>query len=355
MRLKAASISRAPRFFSIALQFVIMIAAVILTTIVIVPFRPVPGVTQFSALYLPVILICALLAHPSVTFFAGLLSFIFFDMVILPPQFPIHVTSPLDLLSPLAVLSVALVTGVIAERSRRRSVQMAVFRDADQLRSTLLNLVSHNLRTPLATIKTSLSAVKSTAQLPADSVQLIDDAMQACNRLNRLVTNTLRLSQLDAEKLTVQREPQAIDDLIEATFDLWRQAVAVGDLVADLPDDIPFVPLDFDLISAVLTNLIDNAFRHGKPPIVVRVTQRPNDLMVTVQDAGIGVSAEKRSELFQPFRSGRATGIGLGLAVCKGLVEAHGGSLWATFDGATCFHFTLPLGDEGADGTRTDR
>ncbi|MFN8419359.1 MAG: histidine kinase dimerization/phospho-acceptor domain-containing protein [Anaerolineae bacterium] len=91
------------------------------------------------------------------------------------------------------MLSVALVTGVIAERSRRRSVQIAVFRDADQLRSTLLNLVSHNLRTPLATIKTSLSAVKSTAPLPADSMQLIDDAMQACNRLNRLVTNTLRI------------------------------------------------------------------------------------------------------------------------------------------------------------------
>ncbi|MBX3064528.1 MAG: PAS domain-containing sensor histidine kinase [Anaerolineae bacterium] len=328
---------------SLPLQFLLMTLIVIAITVLIVPFRPVIGVTQFSVLYLPVILICALVAHPSVTFFAGLISFICFDLFVVPPQFPFSVNSFLDLLNPLSVLVVAIVTGVITERARRRSVQVAVYRDADKLRTTLLNLVSHNLRTPLATIKTALTAMETDAALSESSQQLLADANAASDRVNRLVANILRLSQLETDKLKVQLQPYAIDDLIEVTLERWSSATASGDLVAQMPATLPLVMIDSDLIGAVLTNLIENALRHGKPPVIIHVQPRPDDLLVTVQDAGAGVPAERRSSLFTPFSSSRPTGIGLGLAVCKGLVEAHGGKLWATFDDATCFHFTLPL------------
>jgi len=238
---------------------------------------------------------------------------------------------------------VALVTCVMAGRVRQRSVQAQVYREADALRSTLLHLIAHNLRTPLTTIKTSLSTVLTLEQLPADSQALIAEADLECDRLNRLIENVLQFSRLEAHALRMHMEWSAIDEVVSDVLGRWPEAVANGHLYATLPAGLALAWFDFQLIAAVLENLVDNAFKHGQPPIHLSVSTDTSAITFCVEDAGNGVPIEQRNQLFDQFVSLSNSGVGLGLAVCKGIVTMHGGQIRSDFaPGHTRFCFTIP-------------
>ncbi|MEP7285221.1 MAG: ATP-binding protein [Chloroflexota bacterium] len=347
---------------AIASQYLVMCAVVLGTTLAIFHFRSSLGTLNISVLYLFIVLICAMIANPGVTLFCGLFSFLCYDFFLVPPVFTLQVAVPSLLLDPVAFLVVSVVTCIMAERARQRAIQTVIYREADLLRSTLLSLISHNLRTPLAIIKTALTSVLAIDESETESRLLLLDANEECDRLNRLIANVLQLSRLEAHAVQINRDWHSLDEVISVVFKRWPEAVADKSLTAIIPDVLPLFQFDFDLIDAVLTNLVENALRHGEPPCKLTVALQPAEkaeIWIRVEDTGSGVKLADRGRLFQRFATTKASGIGLGLAVCKGLVEAHGGRLWAEFEPyQTRFIVALPFVsyfEDETDGASADR
>jgi two-component system sensor histidine kinase KdpD len=336
-------------------QYATIFVVVLGLTLALYAIRPYLADANVSLLYLLVVLFCAAVTQPGVTLFCGVWSFLCYDFLLIPPAFALQPESPLQLLDPLTFLVVALVAGALAERSRQHASLIAVYREAEQFRATLLHLVSHNLRTPLAVIKTALTSLLDMPTLSGEGRQLLLDANQEADHLNRLINNVLRLSRLEAHALQLHEDWNALDEVISVVLARWPRATSDGVLSARVSPTLPLVRFDFDLIEAALTNLVDNALRYGHPPVQVTAQECADEIWISVQDAGPGVPEPDRARLFTRFSSTTSKGIGLGLAVCKGLIEAHGGRVWAEFSpGQTRFTLALPFKPYSDDGATHD-
>ena len=245
------------------------------------------------------------------------------------------------------------------ERLRRETLQVEVLRRTDALRAALLSSVSHDLRTPLSSIKAAASS------LLQEDVQWDDEArhsfalaiVREADRLNRLVANLLDMSRIEGGALKPEKEWYPINELIQDVV-ARMQPVLQGRVVhTDLPADLPPVKLDYLQIDQVLTNLLENAVRYtpAESPIDIGVRLDGEYMLISVADRGPGIPAADLDRVFDKFyrvmetqtKATRTTGSGLGLAVCKGLVEAHGGRVWVENrqGGGAIFQFTLPLGE----------
>lgn len=248
------------------------------------------------------------------------------------------------------------------ERLRREATDAEVLRRTDQLRTALLNAVSHDLRTPLASIIASAGSLRQsdvvwTDEDRADFARAIEDRAQ---RLDRIVSNMLDLSRIEGGMLRPEKGWYDLGALIEDVVGRLRGTTSRHQVTVDVEDDLPPVLLDYVEIDQVLSNLIENAVKYAPAgtAILVRARRSDAELRVVVADQGPGVPAAAMPQLFDPFyridRSGPPVkGLGLGLAVARGLVEAHDGRLWAESrpgEGAT-FIFTLPLA--ASDGRST--
>lgn len=240
-------------------------------------------------------------------------------------------------------------------RLRQESLQVEVLRRTDNLRAALLSSVSHDLRTPLSSIKAAASS------LLQDDVQWDEEARRSftmsierqADRLNRLVGNLLDMSRIEAGALKPEKEWYPVDELIHDVLGQMASLLQGRTIETALPDDLPPVELDYLEIDQVLTNLIENALRHtpAQSPIEVSAQAGDGELEISVADRGPGIPAGEIEYIFDKFYRVKATeartnGSGLGLAVSKGLVEAHGGRIWAEnrAGGGAVFRFTLPIG-----------
>jgi len=247
---------------------------------------------------------------------------------------------------------------VAIERARLReeAAEAEILRRTDELKTALLNTVSHDLRTPLSSIIASAGSllqqdVQWTEDERRDFARAIEEEGE---RLNRLVGNLLDLSRIQAGSLVPQRGWYDLSALVDDVLGRLRFVTSRHRLVVSLEEELPPVFLDYIEIDEVLANLVENATKYTPPgsEITVRVTREDDDVRVEVADTGPGIPAEALPRLFEPFyrvqREGQtARGTGLGLAVAKGLVEAHGGHIWAERreGGGASFVFTLPLGE----------
>ena len=251
----------------------------------------------------------------------------------------------------LEAVSAQLWGAVDRARLRDEANEAEVLRGADEVKSALLDAVSHDLRTPLASI---LASAGSLRQLDVEwdeeaRASFAEAIEQEARRLDRIVGNLLDLSRLESGALQPDRgwyEPTA---LINEVAGRLRPLVAPHPLALDLPDELPPVHLDYSEVDQVLSNLIENAAKYSPPDSEIRVSAAVSDgsLRVDVTDQGPGVSRDAMPRLFEPFfRAARAQrgGSGLGLAVARGLVEAHGGRIWAENrpEGGARFSFEIP-------------
>lgn len=249
----------------------------------------------------------------------------------------------------------------LIERARlqRENLRIAVLQRTDALRAALLSSVSHDLRTPLTAIKAAASS------LLQEDVQWDDETRQGfaqsiereADRLNRLVGNLLDMSRIEDGALKVEKEWYSLATLIHDVLGrLWPllegRAVRIN-----LPGDLLLVELDYMQIDQVLTNLLENAVRYTPPesPIEVSAYINHEQVTISVADRGPGIPPADLEHVFDKFyrvlhsqpNTGYPPGSGLGLAVCKGVVEAHGGRIWAERreGGGLVVFVMLPVGE----------
>ncbi len=243
-------------------------------------------------------------------------------------------------------------------RLRHESVQMQVLQQTDALRAALLSSVSHDLRTPLASIKATTSSLLQEDVRWDENVQrsFLQAIEREVDRLNRLVGNLLDLSRIEGNALTPEKEWYPLDELIYDVLGRMQPLLHDRPVQTSLPEDLPPVKLDYLEIDQVLTNLIENAVRYtpAGSPIEISARVEGERVSVSVADRGPGIPPAQSERIFDKFyrvldmqRDGTyPKGSGLGLAVCRGLIEAHGGRIWVEnrASGGAVFCFTLPLG-----------
>jgi two-component system sensor histidine kinase KdpD len=250
--------------------------------------------------------------------------------------------------------------GVLAlERVRlsQAASRARLLEESDRFKSSLLSSVSHELRTPLATIKAAVTSLRSGAvEWNTDArADLLAAVEEETDHLNQLVGNLLNMSRIEAGALKPERSWNSLAEIVSSALDRTRQQTEKHLLEVDVSADLPLVPVDYFQIEQVFINLISNSTKYSPEGTTIAIQAYPmsgNMLQVMVRNMGPHVATENLKRIFDKFyrvtAADRVTGAGLGLSICKGIVEAHGGRIWAeNLVQGFAFHFTLPLSWEG--------
>lgn len=236
------------------------------------------------------------------------------------------------------------------ERLAEEATRAIVLERIDEQRSALLRSVSHDLRTPLATIRAVASDLLSDASYDeATRAELLTLVADESERLDRLVANLLNLSRIEAGALRPDRQAVAVDELVADTVKRLDRLLAGRRVQFDL-GQLPLVDGDYTQLEQVVTNLLGNAARHAPPGSTIRLGGREVGTFVElwVDDEGPGIARFERERIFEPFRRGEgSSSSGVGLAICKAIVEAHGGTITARGapSGGARFLFSVPKRD----------
>ncbi len=233
-----------------------------------------------------------------------------------------------------------------------------VLEESDRLKSALLSSVSHELRSPLATIKASVTSLRGEAVAWDSNArpELLAAIDEETDHLNRLVGNLLDMSRIEAGALKPNRKWNALAEIVSGVVTRMRQAAQQHRLEINVSEDLPLVPVDYVEMEQVFSNLISNCLKYAPPQSTVRVSaqvQADQNVLVQVSNQGPNVPEEHLDRIFDKFyrvtNADRVTGTGLGLSICRGIIEAHGGRIWAENrpDGFV-FNFILPVEWEGA-------
>lgn len=345
--------------------FGVAVAAPLLLLPVLVPLRDELNLASDVALFLVAVVASALVGGLWPALLASALGAVLLNFWFTAPFRTFEISDPNNVVALLAFVLVAVMVGWVVDLAARRAEAAAAAAEieaADRLRTALLAAVGHDLRTPLAVAKASVSGLRSrdVAVAAADRDELLATADDALDRLAGLVGNLLDMSRLQAGAMPVRLRPVALEDVLSRALD--EVGVAPRGVVIDVADDLPMVLTDPGLLERVLVNVVANAQRFsppGRPPLV-RVARaaaaRSGDpaasgLEVIVVDHGPGIAPADQERIFQPFQrlgdTDGATGIGLGLAVARGLTEAMDGTLTTrpTAGGGLTMVLSVPTAD----------
>jgi two-component system sensor histidine kinase KdpD len=221
------------------------------------------------------------------------------------------------------------------------------------LRSALLDSVTHEFRTPLTSIKASVSSLlDETALAPDQRQELLTVIDEESDRLNRLVGEAVEMAQLDAHEVKLDIQPHAIREVIDSAMEQSADVLEQNPVELRLPGELPLALMDANWITKVIRHLLENAVKYSQPgsPIFVSAEVKNQRLITNVADRGSGIDDLERSLIFDKFYRGqsqryRVQGTGMGLAIVKAIVEAHGGRIGVTsqLGQGSVFSFGLPL------------
>jgi two-component system sensor histidine kinase KdpD len=238
----------------------------------------------------------------------------------------------------------------LLDKATRRT---EVAEESERLYATLMASVSQELQTPLKAIDGATDAILKPDNLGNTSIQVKagTEIADANTILKGIVNNLLDMTRVESGHLKLNLEPTNVQTLIETSLKRVEKEMAPHDLIVDIPDDLPPCPIDFNLMEQALTNLLHNAAIHTPAQVRIRVTVRVEgpDMVISVADRGQGLPAENMEHVFDKFYRAPGTtahGVGLGLSITKGLVEAHGGTISAEnrpTRGGARFTIRLPL------------
>ncbi len=248
---------------------------------------------------------------------------------------------------------------VVAEREqlRQEADRLAIMEQVDAQRSALLRSVSHDLRTPLASIRAVASDLRAGADhAPPVREELLGLVCDEAERLDRIVANLLSLSRIETGSFQPDRQAVELAELVDDVTKRLSRLFDDDDIRLDcrIAPALPLVDIDYVQVDQVLSNLLENAARFAPPGSTVHLTAAPTTeppgpaetVSVTISDEGPGIDRSQLQHVFEPLRTGRASSSsGVGLALCKAIVEAHGGMIEADNnpEGGARLSFTLPV------------
>jgi K+-sensing histidine kinase KdpD len=337
------------------------LAAVALATVVVFPLEHVAPAFSLGIVYLPGVLLVSIFWGWRLGLATAVASVAAFNWFHIPPLGRFAVAEDRDLVAIVVFGLVALVASTLAEVARARTeeaergreradealaelaalsrerdrmqaeaVESEALRRSDELKTSLLRSVSHDLRTPLTSMIAAGAALDSPSVTPAERHELSEAVVEQGQRLSRLVENLLDVSRLETGKAEPHREPVDVPELLEAA----RHSIgARGEAVRlALDPELPALSADPTQLERAFANLLDNAVVHGHgQPVLVRSRLVGPRIVVRVVDRGPGIPERERERIFEPFyRAGGAdarNGSGLGLAIAKGFIEANGGEI----------------------------
>lgn len=324
--------------------------------------------------------------------FTSILAMLFFNFFFLPPLGTFTIAATDNWIALLAFLVTAVTAGQLSASAKRRAVEAetgrreierlyAELRDAferashaealrqsEKLKSALLDAVTHDLRTPLTSIKASITTLLDEARgeppVPLDQdsrEEMMEVIDEESDRLSRFINGLIELARIEAGELHLRRRWGAVDEIISTALTRAEPITRNHRVELDVEKELPGVRVDERAVSEVVYTLVDNAAKYSAKGSMIRITaRRSGDELIEmgVEDEGPGIPSELRERVFDKFfratRDGDITthkpiGTGMGLAIAKGIVEAHAGRIWieSGHDGkGTRVLFTLPIGDE---------
>ena len=247
-------------------------------------------------------------------------------------------------------IALAIERALLADEARQALLKA----ETETLRNALLSSVSHDLRTPLAAITGAATALlQPDLRLDQASRQeLVQTIHEEANRLNEIIRNVLDMTRLESKTIRVKKEWQPLEEIVGVALNRLSEKLKDRDFRIVIPGDLPLVPFDPLLIEQVFMNLLDNALKYtpAATPLELKAEIREGALLIELADRGPGIPEGNKETIFDKFVRGvgTATGIGLGLTICRAIVKAHGGQIWAENrpGGGAAFRFTLPLEGE---------
>ena len=227
--------------------------------------------------------------------------------------------------------------------------------ETERMRNAILSSVSHDLRTPLATITGAASSLldERSPLNASDRLELSRSIYREANRLDRLLKNLLDMMRIEAGAVHLNKEWHPLDEIVGAALSRLEERLRNGTVRTTFPPDLPMVQIDGVLLEQVVINLLENAAKYAPPGSVIEVSASAGnkEVVVEVADRGQGIPVGEEVRIFDKFyraKPAREGGVGLGLTICRGIIEAHGGRIWAEnrTGGGAVFRFAIPLPEE---------
>ncbi|MBO0719918.1 MAG: PAS domain-containing sensor histidine kinase [Blastocatellia bacterium] len=372
--------------------YLFAIGGIVLVTALLAPSQNELSSTTVALAFLLIVLFSATGWGIRPAMAASLLAVLSFNFFFLPPLFTWTIADPQNWVALAAFLITALTAGSLSARAKRRAEeaeerrrqieglyrgyqaavaranQAEVIEQSEKLKSALLDAVTHDLRTPLTSIKaavtTLLSEVVGDEPVVLDSearhefLQVIDEET---DRLNRFVESLVELASIEAGAIRLRRRWIPVEEIINMARERARLLTRDHLLQVEIEDELPVALVDAALIAEVLYSLIDNATKYSPAgtPIRISVERAPNEMIeFGIEDEGRGIPPELRERVFDKFfratdegaaSLGRPKGLGMGLAIARGIVEAHGGSIRVENgknEKGVRVAFIVPIGDD---------
>jgi two-component system, OmpR family, sensor histidine kinase KdpD len=331
-------------------------AAAILCSLIGLAMEPRFDVVNIAMVYLLAVVMIALIFSRGAAVLSAVLCVAAFDVMFVPPHGALTVHDAQYLLTFAIMLAVALIISGLIERGRRQTdarATAALEAETERIRSTLLASISHDLRTPLAVMTGASSALAQGAERlpPEERVALAQSIYGQARDMSEQVAKILQMTRLETGAITLDRDWAALPEIAGSVLARLSYRLSRHRLVVDIPAELPLVRVDATLIDQALANLVENAARHTPAGTVVRVRVQHADseLVVSVEDLGMGMDERDVERVFTKFHRGTAEGagggVGLGLAICRAIVRLHQGRAWVErlAGGGIAFRFALPV------------
>lgn len=252
-----------------------------------------------------------------------------------------------------ALQSIANLAAIALERthSLEAASRAEAARQSEELKSTLLDALAHEFKTPLTSIKAAATGLLSAAELSPTQEELLKVIDEETDRLNSMVTEAVQVARIEAGDVSIDPVSTQISELVEHGLTRLGATLQEHPVEIEIPRDLPPVSVDRDLILIVFAHLLDNAVKYSAAgtPIRVSVSLDDSSIVVSVCDGGPGIEQQDRERIFERFYRGEATkyqvlGTGMGLAIAREIIKLHGGSIWVENlpQRGACFSFRLP-------------
>lgn len=342
------------------------------TVAVLLRFRAEPNLTVVALCLVLCVVLSGALIGRGPALLVSVLAGLAFNFFFIEPYLTFRIHRAEDLAAFFVFVVTAIVVGQLSTHLERRarqvestrqelarsqenmsakSVEAEELRKSEQLKSALLDAVTHDLRTPLTGIKAAVSTVRRDNVSEEARQELFEVIEQEADRLNHFIQGMMDLAQLEAGSVVLEQRPVTADEIVEDALDRAEPLVVHHHVEVAIEPDMPSMMVDPRLISQVLYTLLENAAKYSPAGTHLRVTarrERSDAACFLVEDEGPGVPHELRDKVFQKFfRAAGGNGYGVGLAVAKGIIQAHNGRIWiaetATGVG-TAVGFQIPLG-----------